>query len=136
MKVLGTHMISRNEQSALVHGASIDIARERIVPRILAKAVIGDLLWVKEPWALYESRRTDHQNIREAVPGGVLTRPPERIRPYVEGLKITPMSAIALERADSRATLEIMGVGEHAVRVHVHMQQVDAFLEARRHETA
>ena len=77
------------------------------------------------------SRQFGPQNIREAVPGPIGTAPPAHIRTKLHQLRLQPRSALVLERADSRITLEIMGIGEHALRVLVHFQQVDAFLKAR-----
>lgn len=125
MKVLGSYMVGSQEQRTLVAGATIDLPRDRI----LSRAEIGDLIWVKEAWAMYVSRGSLHQIIRQAVPGPANTLPPAYIRQVP--CKISPQSALTLERVDSRCTLEVMAINEHVVRMLVHMQQVDEFLESR-----
>jgi hypothetical protein len=131
MKVLGSYMIGTMDQRALVADGCIELPRDRIMARHLARADIGDLLWLKEPFALITSRQAGPQNIREIVVGPVGTPPPAHIRHIVHHLRYSPRSALILERADTRATLEIMGILPDAVRCLVHMVQVDEFLKAR-----
>jgi hypothetical protein len=135
MNVLGSCVIPFSEQRRLVEGASIDLPRERLMPKIVARAKIGDLIWAKEPWRMLKSRRFGPQGIREPAVGAVGTnaysRLPPRVRAVAHLLRSENKRAEDLPRCDSRATLEIMSIGEHAVRVLVHMQQVDAFLKAR-----
>lgn len=131
MKVLGSYMIDRIAQRGLADGCSIDIPRDRIMARHLARAEIGDLLWLKEPHALIVSRQHGPKNVREIVVGPVGSPIPPHLLPHLDKLKMTPRSALVLERAETRATLEIMGILPDAVRCQVHMTQVDAFLRAR-----
>lgn len=133
MKLLGSCIISTLEQRTLADGASLDLPRTRLEPRILARARIGDLMWAQEPYALALSRRFGPQNIREVLVGPVAGKRtiPVHIKHILHQLRQKRMAAHTLSRQDSRATLEIMGISEHAVRVQVHMQQVDAFLKAR-----
>lgn len=129
MRLLGSFLIGHIEQRQLFDGRAWDIPRDRIVSRKLAGAAIGDLFWLKEPWALASSRRFGSQNIREAIVGPVGTPAPAHLKHKT--YRLQPMSALCLERGDSRTTLEVMGISEHAVRVLVHFQQVDAFLKAK-----
>lgn len=132
MIVLGAYGFTFEGQRQLAAGVSLDLPLSRFAPRILARAKIGDLMWVKEPWALLRSRQFGPQNIREAVVGPAGTPPPARLKHLMRELRLSPQPALTLERGDSRATLEIMGISEHAVRVLVHMVQVDALMAARR----
>jgi hypothetical protein len=132
MRVLGSIPFNTMQQRWLIGGASIDLPRAEFADRILARAQIGDLIWVKEPWALLRSRQFGPQNVREAVVGPVGTAPSARIRPIMNQLKWSTQSPLTLERGDSRATLEVMGISDHAIRVLVHMKQVDALLAAGR----
>lgn len=133
MKLLGSCIISTFEQHQMAAGASLDLPRERLMPTMLPRARIGDLMWAQEPWALVTSRRFGPQNIREAIVGPVAGGRviPDRIKHILHELRQRRMTAVSLAREDSRATLEIMGISEHAVRVMVHMTQVDEFLKAR-----
>lgn len=131
MQLLGSYMIGRHEQHQLVDGGTLDLPRERIAARILSRASIGDLIWLKEPWCLVTSRRHGPQNVRWALPGPIGERPPPHIAKILHHLRLRPLSALVLERGDSRITLEIMGITEHAVRCLVHFQQIDEFLKAK-----
>ena len=132
MKVLGSYPIGVNEQRALAGTATMELPRNNLRSFVLARAEIGDLFWVKEPWALIKSRAFGPQNVRDVIVGPVGTLPPEYLRRYIGQLRITPQSALTLERGDSRATLEVMAINEHAIRVQVHMVQIDKFLRAGR----
>jgi hypothetical protein len=131
MQVLGSYMIGRYEQRDLVDGCPMELPRDRIIARILARASIGDLIWLKEPWSLVTSREHGPQNISAAIPGPVGTRPPAHLAKIIHKLRQQPRSALVLDRADSRITLEIMCIGEHSVRALVHFQQIDDFLKSR-----
>lgn len=131
MKVLGPCLIPHTEQRQLTEGACLEIPRARIL-KLLPKAKIGDLMWVQEPWFLIQSRRFGPQNIREVSVGPVLGRKlPAHVRRHLHELRQSSKLAQTLHREDSRATLEIMCIGEHSVRVEVHMRQVDAFRKER-----
>jgi hypothetical protein len=134
MRLLGACIISILEQRSIVDGFTLDLPRERLMPKMLPGARIGDIMWAQEPWTLVTSRRFGPQNIREAIVGPVAggTRVvPGHIKPYLHELNNKPMSATSLAKEDSRATLEIMGISEHSVRLLVHMVQVDTFIKAR-----
>ncbi len=132
MKILGSFMVGTFEQREMLDGGARDLPRDRIMARILARASIGDLLWLKEPFSLITSRAQGKQNVREIVPGNITKATlPKYLAPYIHQLRIQPCSARVLERADSRITLEIMGITEHAVRVLVHFCQIDEFVKAR-----
>jgi hypothetical protein len=133
MKLLGACLISTIEQRAMKSGATLDLPRERLMPKMLAVARIGDVMWAQEPWALVTSRRFGPQNIREAIVGPVVGDRivPGHIKHILHELRQRRMPAAALAKADSRACLEIMGITEHSVRVLVHMTHVRAFLKGR-----
>jgi hypothetical protein len=128
MKVLGYCIFETIEQRRLAEGAELSLPRSSFLPDVLKDARLGDLIWVKEPWSLISSRRYGPANIREVAVGPVELRNrnlPPRVRAVVNQLRNQPKPAYALARADSRATLEITGIGEETLQVTVHMMQVD-----------
>lgn len=130
MKVLGYCIFSTIEQRSLAEGASLSLPRASLLPEVSEAARVGDLIWVKEPWALISSRRAGPQNIREVVVGPVIGRNrdlPPHVKAILNQLRQHPKPPYALARADSRATLEITGLGEEALHVRVHLMQVDQF---------
>jgi|GEM_PF-6381356 len=130
MKVLGPYKIGAVEQHNLAPGASWDLPRAKINADMLAKAKIGDLFWLQEPWSLYTSRRFTRQNISEVAPGPVGTAPSAFIRPFAHELRLRRFDC-DLAKSDSRITLEIMGFPEHAVRVVIHFQKIGNFQRER-----
>lgn len=132
MMVLGSCALGILEQQSLADGASFELLRSRLLPKVLQRLRIGDLLWVQEPWFLYTSRQFGPQNIYEAVPGSpTQLKFPDRIKHIHQHLRVQSRPALKLARKDSRATLEVMGISEHSVRTLVHMRQVDEFRRTR-----
>ena len=132
MIVLGAYTFTTLEQRALVDGATLDLSRGRMQPRILRMLQVGDLFWVKEPWVLLSPRRGAPSFIREAVPGPITSFVyPAHVRKWRANLRFQPMDALTLEQRDSRATLEIIGIDDTKVQVHVHMQCVVDYMKAR-----
>ncbi len=132
MRVLGSYMVGSLEQKLLKDGMLWDLPRDHIMSKIVARAAVGDLLWLKEPFWLITSRRHGPQNICEVVPGPVMgTRKPARLAKILDQLRQQRRSALVLERPDSRITLEIAAIGERAISMRVHFRQIDAFLRER-----
>lgn len=132
-RVLGSLPISFIRQRSLADGIEWSVPRWHLRREVLARAQVGDLLWIKEPWSLFKSRSFGKQNICEPVPGGILNlNIPDHIKPYRHQLSVTRHPASTLARDDSRATLEIVAMDDELIRVRAHMQQVDAFLKGRR----
>lgn len=129
MKVAGSAILTFGQQRQLVDGALINVPRDRLP----FTAVVGDLVWVKEPYARYTSRGHGRQNVDERVPGPINVRIPESIRSYLHELRARRMNGSDLRRDESRATLEVMVIDKAAAtaRCRVYMQQVDELLKAR-----
>jgi hypothetical protein len=134
MKVLGSILITPQRQLSIADGASWDIPRQSIKTRILKGAKIGDLLWVQEPHAEIKSYRFCPKKIHQMVRGSspLNLQMPAEIKPYQGQYHLYIHRACDLRRGDSMTTLEIMSLGDAAVRCLVHTAQVDDYLETRK----
>ena len=131
MTVLGSLIINMGQQNVLANGILLDGPRKQILPRILARARVGDLLWVKEDFQKFSPVRGGLQTIEAYAPGPIM----KFVYPaHLKNLecKIQRRPGRELHRGASRATLEIIALGVATVRFLVHMMQVDAFLKARK----
>lgn len=134
MNVLGALVITAGQQRTLTDGSALDIPRASFRPKILREAMIGDLIWIKEPFVEIRSMQGCPKQIHEMVPGAspLSTAIPDHVKPYLHKCRMSPCQASGMCKSDSRATLEIMGICEHAIRCLVHLKPVADIVKARR----
>jgi hypothetical protein len=104
---------------------------ERIV---LPPYKIGDLLWVREPYVIFEGRRKpEYVGVSYGHVGRSAVWPP-----HLKNIdcRVKPVGAEKMPRVDSRLTLEVTGVhqGQPTVttlRFTVHAMNINALLKER-----
>lgn len=132
MRPYGSVIVGTIQQGQLEDGALLDIAHQRVSTLRKVLPAVGDLLWVKEDFVVITSRKAWAHAAHWVFPGprASMRHIPEKYRStdYLRNLR----SAVRLERADSRATLEVLRVNpDRSLHCRVHMQQVDVLLKAR-----
>lgn len=133
MIVLGSLLITKTRQRSIREGAQWDIPSKHFTPRVLRRAHQGDLIWLREPFAVITPHRSVKQlaaTIRGASPLGL--KVPKYLKPYFHRCHLKFYLAKDMCRAESLACLEITEIGAARIGGVVHDQQVDAFLQARK----
>lgn len=127
--VLGRVLLRKDQAEKLVQDAILRIPLTQFRKYIKAKACIGNLIWVQEPyWDFPRARRGYNTH------GGVHVlplRPSQALSQAKTGMR--QMDGSRLKRAHSRATLEITVYDAESgeITCKVHMQQIDEFVKAR-----
>lgn len=134
MRNLGPAIIDYCQQREIERGArSLLIGRNRIFPDAAARAQVGDIFWVKEPYNEIKSRQSGPQHIHEMVPGSPMGMTiPEHLKFSFHKLRMIPQRpAATLNKGDSRACMCIRTIEPKGFRCEVIMQNVSDYLSAQ-----
>jgi hypothetical protein len=139
MKVLGRVLVTEQQQRKLAPGATLDIPRAQFRALVRAKAHIGDLLWVQEPyWEYLPKNRFTSQTVHGIVPCAAFERH-ERPKSAGNGpVRRKFRDGSRLPRVLSRYTLEIQAVlpDQSGIRCTAHLMQIDTFLHTMKWKVA
>lgn len=133
MIVLGSLLITKTRQRSIKDGAQWEIPRKHFTARVLRRARVGDLIWLREPFAEITPHRSVRQHsatVRGASPLGL--KVPKHLKPYFHRCHLKFYPATDLCRPESFACLEITEIGPLRLGGVVHDQQVDDFVKARK----
>jgi hypothetical protein len=140
MRCLGPAILDNCQQKDLEAGKDILIGRDRVFPDAAERALITNLWWVKEPYALVTSRQFSFKkNVNRCIPGSVMgMATPDDLKHYMHDLRMQRIQRppFRITRSESRAYLKIFAIEEGGFRCSSHMQNIDAYLSSLSAENA